>query len=84
MSQQLSDINWLESNGNTNKSVEAFFDALDGSHNKQNAYHRYTRAVNDCKLDELTKNTLRAAFHNWKETKAADVYRRSAGASVQL
>lgn len=74
MSQQLSDIDWLESNSNTNKSAEAFFDALDGSNNKQRAYNRYTRAVNDCKLDELTKNMLRAAFNNWKETKAADVY----------
>ncbi|KAF9161145.1 hypothetical protein BGX21_006250 [Mortierella sp. AD011] len=74
MPQRLSDIDWFESDSNTNESAEAFFDALGVSNNKQSTYNRYIRAVNDSKLDELTKNTLQAAFNKWKETKAADVY----------
>jgi len=74
MSQQLSDSDWLESNSTTNKSAEAYFDALGGSNNKQSAYNRYTRAVNNCRLDELTKQMLLDAFSKWKKSKAADVY----------
>ncbi|KAF9368634.1 hypothetical protein BGX21_006454, partial [Mortierella sp. AD011] len=53
---------------------QQFFDVLVRSNNKQSTYNRYTRAVSDCKLDELTRNTLRVAFNNRKETKAVDVY----------